>query len=349
MRIITTNSVDPLLWDTFINNHPFSSIYHHPFWLNVLENTYGYRPFYHLIINDAGNYQAAVVSALVSSPFTGKRMVSLPFSDMCDPLVETEEQLRALMTAVDKTRKRLHGRFSEFRFFQGVSCLNFKETDNEYCVHRLSLDRPLEQIFRSFHKNCVQRAVKKAAREGVDVIQGHRPYDLKAFYRLHLMTRKKHGVPVQPLRFFRNLWNAFYPQNMATLLLAKFHGKVIASVIILWHNKTGYYKFGASDDAFQKQRANQLLMWEAIQIAHRKGYAMFDFGRTSVANAGLDEYKSRWGTEKIPMAYFQLPPSKKAGMLVETSPIHHHLKKIMTSVPTCINRIGGELFYGHLG
>lgn len=349
MNISATNSIDPAAWERFAANHPHASIYHHPLWLSVLQDTYGYRPFYHVVVGTDGMYQAALVSAYVSSPFTGRRLVSLPFSDMCDPLVETEKQLSALMKSLDITRRSLHARFAEFRFFRAIPHLDPEVFSHEYCLHRLYLDKPIEQIFRSFHKNCIQRAIKKAQKENIEIFQGRHLADLKAFYRLHLITRKKHGVPVQPFRFFRNLWETFYPRQMTTLLMARFEGNVIAAVILLWHNKTAYYKFGASDDRFQNQRANQLLMWEAIQIAHNRNCKCFDFGRTSITNRGLEKYKSRWGTKKHPLDYFQLPPSKKAGMLTETTALHSHLKRMMVNMPTCINRVGSELLYKHLG
>ena len=159
---------------------------------------------------------------------------------------------------------------------------------------------------------------------------------------------KKHGVPIQPFRFFTNLWDSFIHRDMITLLLARYEGKFIAGIIVLWFERTAYYKFGASDDVFQHTRANQLLMWEAIRRAQARGCTLFDFGRTSVANKGLCLYKRRWGTVERSLHTIRLPEGKKHGTLDETSKRHVMLKRVMTRMPSWVFRLSGELFYRHL-
>jgi lipid II:glycine glycyltransferase (peptidoglycan interpeptide bridge formation enzyme) len=94
--------------------------------------------------------------------------------------------------------------------------------------------------------------------------------DLMEFYRLHLVTRVKHGVPVQPFRFFRNLWNTLRPKEMLTLFLVRHLDKVLAGMIVLFCKGVAYYKFGASDNRLHPLRGNQLLMWAAIRHAQMK-------------------------------------------------------------------------------
>ena len=127
-----------------------------------------------------------------------------------------------------------------------------------------------------------------------------------------------------------------------------YKGEAIGGVIVLWFKGIAYYKFGASDKNFIQLRGNQLLMWEAVLLAQKKGCHTFDFGRASSANEGLSMYKGRWGTRKVPFSYFLLPMSRKSKILIESSSRHAILKNVITRMPELVNRMSGELLYKHL-
>ena len=284
----------------------------------------------------------------VKSGLTGNRIISYPFSDYCDPLVSNESELRAVLEALEESRIDLGAQFFELRCFKSGNPSDNSAAQPEYYNHCLSLDGGPDAIFRSFHKSSIQRAVKKAQRLDLEIIAGEDHSHLEAFYRLHIMTRKKQGVPVQPFRFFENLMNAFTPGNMLTLLLARHQGRFIAGIIMMWFKDTAYFQFGASNDEFAHLRANQWLMWKAIQQAQERGYKRFDFGRTSPTNKGLMRYKSQWGTEDLPLNYLRLPIDRKCWVLKEASKGHLMIKKLISLMPVKAIRIGGELLYKHL-
>ena len=347
MRVVTTNTIDPTLWDHFVEHHPLGTIYHHSSWQRVIQRTYGYKPLYHLILRDGSDIEAAISSLHVKSWLTGNRIISYPFSDTCDPLIETSEQLDALLKALEKSRTELNARFVELRLAKAHRFATHSPLDHEYSNYLLSLDKERKELFRTFHKSCIQRAIKKAGKEELEIFTGRNESDLKAFYRLHLMTRKKHGVPIQPYRFFRNLWNALTPRDMLTLFLARYRNQVVSGIIVLWFKGIARYKFGASDERFMHLRANQLLMREAIQLAQRRGCLTFNFGRANCANKGLAQYKSRWGTEKMPLPYLQVPKVRKSETLIESSNSHAILRKVITRMPELVNRMSGVLLYKH--
>lgn len=347
MKVITTNTIGPTLWDHFVERHPLGTIYHHSSWQGVIQRTYGYKPLYHLILRNGSDIEAAMSSAVVKSWLTGNRIVSYPFSDTCDPLVETPEQLDALLKALEKSRTELNARFVEVRFARANLFIDNYASRPEYHSYHLALDKEPKELFRTFHKSCIQRAIKKARKEELEIFTGKNELDLKAFYRLHLMTRKKHGVPIQPFRFFKNLRYALTPKNMLTLLLARYRNKVVAGIILLWFKDIACYKFGASDKRFMHLRVNQLLMWEAVQLAQERGCLTFNFGRANCANKGLAQYKSRWGTQKMPLPHLQLPKIRKSESLIESSNRHAILRKIIARMPELINRMSSELFYKH--
>ena len=347
MRLLVTDTIDPARWDDFVTAHPLGTIYHHSAWQAVITGTYGYRPLYHLLLDDDSNIKAAIASVYVRSWLTGNRVVSYPFSDSCDPLVADRSEVEALLPAVHQSRGDLGARFVELRVARAGSFFQNGDLERDYCTHTLSLGRDPESLFKTFHKSCIQRGIRKAEKENLEVTEGKDQADLEAFYRLHLLTRKKHGVPIQPFRFFRNLWDALASRNMLTLLLARHKGGCVAAMIVLWFKGVAYYKFGASDDRFEHTRANQLLMWTAIVMACARGCALFDFGRTSLGNAGLAEYKSRWGGVEAPLYHARFPCNRRVEALDERSRKHGVAKRVLTHMPAALIRLSGELFYRH--
>src|SRR5205823_1896648 len=71
-------------------------------------------------------------------------------------------------------------------------------------VHRLDLSRSREEILGGFHKSCILRKIR-SQRENLHYEEGRTDSLLEKFYRLLLLTRRKHQLPPQPIAWFRNL------------------------------------------------------------------------------------------------------------------------------------------------
>ena len=87
--------VDPLRhaeWDALLTAHRDCSVFHTSGWARVLHDTYGYAPHY-FMVSDGAHASVLVPMMEVSSWLTGRRAVSLPFSDYCTPLAPDAESL----------------------------------------------------------------------------------------------------------------------------------------------------------------------------------------------------------------------------------------------------------------
>jgi CelD/BcsL family acetyltransferase involved in cellulose biosynthesis len=339
-------TVDARTWDDFVERHPLGTIYHSSPWQRVIQQTYGYLPLFFFLEDSEGAIVGAIPSLYVQSWLTGKRIVAYPFSDSCDPLVANSGELNTLLASLEQTRSHMKAAFYELRL-QTPGLLGASPYTPHYFNYHLSLSPPLDDIFRSFHKNCIQRPIKAAEKGEVETRVSTSDSDLKVFYRLHTQTRRRQGVPVQPFRFFRNLLATLVPHDMLRLFLAHHRGKCVAAIVVLRCGKRAYYKYGASDKASMPLKANQLIMWEAIRWAKQAGCNCFDFGRTSSSNEGLNQYKSRWGTERIPLQYLQCPDSRKTKALDESSVQHAFITAMMTRLPAIMIRLIGEVSYKH--
>jgi CelD/BcsL family acetyltransferase involved in cellulose biosynthesis len=205
----------------------------------------------------------------------------------------------------------------------------------------LPLTADPEQHFKNFHRSCIQRPIRRAEREGVTVDEGEDETDLKQYFRLHLMTRRRLGMPSQPFSFFRNLWREFAPTNRLTLLLAKHEGAPVAGMILLHHGSTTVYKFGASDPGKQSLGVNPLLFWHAVQLAIRRGGRELDLGRTEPSEAGLYDFKRRLGAEPIPLrSLSNVRPNQDPN---EKTPVRI-LRAGLQRMPSASLRTGGFLY-----
>ena len=340
--------LDPLSdprWEAFVRKHPRASVFHSTNWIRALHNAYGYHPG----VLTTGPPQAALSNGLpfcrVQSWLTGQRLVSLPFSDHCEPLVSGSGELDDLVLNIKQQVDGGRWKYAEIRpaFSRPRDATGFGNHVT-YCIHRLSLSGSPQQLFRNFHKSCVQRKIRRAEREGLKYEEGTSEPLLRQFYRLLVMTRRRLFLPPQPQSWFRALIASFGP-DLKIRVVSK--GDVpVASILTLAHKKSMVYKYGCSDARLNRFGGMSLLLWIAIQEAKDKGCEEFDMGRSDGANPGLISFKDHWGTVSAPLNYWRYP-----SRIAETE--HSWQKKLLRRIvpvtPSLALRITGKLFYRHIG
>src|SRR6185369_4897333 len=91
--------IDPLRdprWPEFVNRHRDASVFHSRPWLQAVQRTYGYTPVVYTTSAPTEALSNGIVLCRISSWLTGRRMVSVPFSDHCEPLVDTPHAADAI-------------------------------------------------------------------------------------------------------------------------------------------------------------------------------------------------------------------------------------------------------------
>jgi hypothetical protein len=177
---------------------------------------------------------------------------------------------------------------------------------------------------------------------------GHDEAAMREFFRLHCLTRKRHGVPPQPYVFFSNIGRYLAGQGLATIFLASGQGgRAIAAALFLHFGKHVIYKFGASDMAFQHLRANHLLMWEAIERFSSEGMGELHMGRTEIGHPGLRRYKLAWGAREEELVYFRYSP-QRGGFIAGGPPGSGWSQQIFRRMPVPLSRMIGAFAYRHM-
>ncbi len=347
--------IDPLSdvrWDPFVSSHPYGTIYHHSDWLRVIQLTYGQIEPLALVLEEGGRITSALVFCIVRSRLTGNRIVSLPFTSYCDPLVScTADFSRLLDGILEHVSPMGPSRYYELRALHAVDHIKDDrlKAHHYYKIHLLDLGIGFDKVQASFHRDCIRKSVRKAMRSGIIVRAAETEQDLKAYYFFHGRSRRKLGLPIQPYNFFRNMWQIMAPSDHFALLLAELEGEIIGGLIVFKFRTTVSMEHIGTDTAHLLLRPNHLLYWKAIEMACDEGYLCADFGKTTPDNQGLLDFKRRWGAEMYEVPYFYYPRVRGITALEQTNHKYRSFAYIGRHIPLVLARPLGSLVYRHMG
>ncbi len=334
-------------WSEFVAKHPESSVFHSGAWLEAQARTYGYDVYVLTTTAPGMPLDNGIALCCVKSWLTGRRLVSLPFSDHCQPLVDNPADWLEIAAFLDCRMKQEGLKYIELRplSFAKPEMLATPAQTEEFCFHAIDLQPSVDELFKRCHKKSVQQSIQRAQRENLAIEQGRSETLLGHFYALLLMTRRKHQLPPQPLSWFRNLADCMGDQ--LTISVASKDRKPVAAIITLLHNQTMVYKYGCSDPAFNSLGGTPFLLWHSILAAKTLGIRSFDFGRSDLDNQGLITFKERWGAVRSRLIYYRYTnePVKRTS----PSPGALFLRKAFASLPDCCMTAAGRLLYKHVG
>jgi lipid II:glycine glycyltransferase (peptidoglycan interpeptide bridge formation enzyme) len=120
-----------------------------------------------------------------------------------------------------------------------------------------------------------------------------------------VLTRRRHGLPPQPLAWFRNLVDCL--GEALAIWVARKDDQPVAAILTGRHGRTLTYKYGASDASFHQLGAMPCLFWAAIQDGISRGLESFDLGRSDEDNPGLLAFKDHLGATRSTLSYWTAP------------------------------------------
>lgn len=322
---------------------PAADIFHTAEWCRVIKSTYNYRPIYQVATED-GLMKMLFPAFEIRSFLTGNRAVSLPFSDFCFPISDREELLlEAARSLVDL------GRNSGWKYieFRGHSLLPGTTSCQNFFHHQLDLEPSEEKIWKSL-KETNRRNIKKARRAGLRTKFDRTTNGLDEFYRLHLLTRKRHGLPAQPRSFFRKIHEHIIARKLGIVVLTLWKNQPVAGAIYFYFNNRAIFKYGASNAIFHHLRPNNLVMWEAILWLKENNCHLLSLGRTDLHDQGLLYYKQQWGGYESVLKYSRYyfdGQHSRSSEIQEPRWSVHFLKRM----PLWTIELLGRVIYRHFG
>lgn len=310
--LVSTTPVSPqdwAEWDEFARNHRGASVYHLSDWARVLGRGFGYASK-GLAIRDADGRIVAIAPLFEVRGFGGRRLVGVPFRDRGGVLSTSPESERAAYAAARKLA--LDSRASGLVI---KSCAAPDEgmareegfSVSKYWVHSVmalgqgDLWRRIGKKNRNMVRQAQGNGLTVEWRQGVDHVD--------AWYRLHRTTQSRLGVPVFP----RSLFEAILEEGRewARLLLVMGPGGPVAGALFFEFSDRYIYGYSASTLSGQKQRANDLMLFEALRRAEETGASWFDFGSDSPRQESLLAFKLKWGAESSLTTVLTIPASSE--------------------------------------
>jgi hypothetical protein len=330
-------------WDHLVALHRDAGCFHTSAWAKVLHKTYNHHPFY--LRFSRGRRLAALIPLMeVRSSFTGCRGVCLPFSDTCEPLIFNPEALDLVRDRLVRLARERGWRHLEIR--GGKSFQSTSDSATKFYGHTLDLRHRVGELANHFD-GAVRRAIRKAERSDISALVVRNRQAIDDFYRLHVQTRRRHGLPPQPASFFLNIYEHIIKPGLGFIVLARRGSRPIAAAVFFRFGKNAVYKYGASDKRFQEFRANNLVMWQGIQLLARTNVEKLHFGRTDYENDGLRRFKLSWNTQEETIDYFRVDPSGRPCLTPVRRDAGLH-KRIFGRLPLMFNRLAGSILYPHL-
>ena len=336
-------------WAELVERHPNASVFHTVAWLQALRRTYGYEPVAFTTSPPTDELKNGLVFCRINSWLTGRRLVSLPFSDHCEPLCDSAEDMNFLIRYLQTVLEHQGWKYLELRPING----NFGPRGGgigflpatRYFLHTLDLRSDLDEVFRSLDKNSVQRRIRRAERAGLVEKCGRSDDLLREFYALFVVTRGRHRLPPIPYVWFRNLIQC---QGKALEIRVAHRDKTpVAAILTLRFRDIVYYKYGCSDSQYNRFGAIPWLLWRAITAGKSTGANVFDMGRTQEDNAGLLAFKNHWVSQPRQLIYWKFPHTSFVNSVYDWK--LKLAKRFFFYMPDRLLAITGRLIYRHIG
>ncbi len=337
--------VDPSLsflsldkWQSFVESCEDSTAFHHRHWIELIAKHYRWKTQIPAIERD-GRIAAAIPFIETTGILGTKKLISLPFTD-CVPPLGNQDDTRARLLDALRVNPRFKGHAAivvrSDEPIPAIAC------ESHWYRHVLDIGRPMADIEATFSQS-LGRNLRKAESTQLTF---HRRTDgaaVEVFYKLHVITRKKLGVPVQPKKFFLQLHTNIIAQGLGYVGIVLRGNRPIAAAVFLTYKQTLTYKYGASDPEFLRVRPNEFLLYNAIAHANKQGLRRFDFGVTAKDNEGLRKFKLKWGSSESQAYHVYLagqpsPTQSKSRILAFSS-------VVIRNSPTAVCRGLGEVFY----
>jgi CelD/BcsL family acetyltransferase involved in cellulose biosynthesis len=342
----TFDPLDDTRWTSFVESEVQSSVFHTASYLDALRRTYGYQPVVYTTSAPEAPLTNGIVLCRVNSWLTGSRLVSVPFADHCEPLVAGASDRAAIVAAIQTTVREGKLKYAQIRATRpDLAQAAGSGVPRTFMFHTLDLTPPIDRLYGEFHRTAVQQPVRRAEREGVVHESGRSEALLQQFYALLVATRRRHGLPPQPMPWFTHLTACF--GDRLTIHVASRGGQPLAAILTLRHRNVVVYKYGASDERFHRFGAMPLLLWKAILDAKDRGLSLFDLGRTDADNSGLATFKERLGATRSTLTYVRWAEASQRNTREE-----RHVPgaaRVFARLPDELLVAAGKLLYRHMG
>ena len=273
-----------------------AGLFHDPRWLCAVEKGTGQRAC-GFVVRRLGIISGWLPLTEVRSALFGKALVSSGFGvggGICADHPDAAAALaRAAMAHASKRG------FASIELRGGAIPNDWQQWNDKHCGFERALAQTDEAELLAIPRKA-RAEVRKGLAAGLHITIGRTARDLAAHYACYSQSVRNLGTPVFPRRLFAEMLAAF-PEKSD--ILTVWDGDApLASVLSFYHDGAVMPFWGGGVFAARAARANELMYYELMLHARKRGLARFDFGR-SKTDSGPYKFKKNWGFTPQPLTY----------------------------------------------
>lgn len=291
---ITTLGTETVEWDTFVRTSPEGTPFHLTAWKRAVERTYGTRA--HYLIARRGPAIEGVLPLFESRGLLGGlALISVPYAVYGGICAQSDAARRALADAARELAQRRRANYVELRQKQdqGLGL----PTKSLYVTFARAISKDEEENARAIPRK-QRRMTRQGDKLGLRAVIGDEHLD--RVYDIYARSLRNLGSPVFPRRLFHAVAQEFGKE--CEVLTVWHETRIIAGVVSLLFEDQILPYYGADLRDRQIPGAADVMYWELMCHAARRGFRVFDFGRSREGTGSYD-FKRHWGFEPVPLPY----------------------------------------------
>lgn len=140
----------------------------------------------------------------------------------------------------------------------------------------LDLEKDEDEIMKGMRQR-LRRALRKGAKNGIEIEKSTNPADIHEFYQIELQTAGRHQFIAFSEDFLTKQFTAFAKNDEAVLYTAKYQGEILAQNFMIFYGNEASYHYGVSSELGTKLSGAPLLHVEAMRDARKRGIKRYNF------------------------------------------------------------------------
>ena len=335
LKITLGDSSDFRAWDDYVSQSPLATLSHKGSWRHIITQAYGHSTFY-LMARRGDEVVGILPLVWVKSAFLGHALSSMPYQDYGGIVADDPSVGRLLLDHALDLRKTCRAPLLELRHREPPAHDGKASLRTDKAVMLLDLPQGSDFLWKNLSGK-VRNQVRKAQKSGLTTHLGGSEL-LDDFYKVFVVNMRDLGSPVHHVSFFSAIFSEF--GENARLLVVRDNNKTVGGLIGLFYKDTIVVPWASSLRESFSKCPNNLLYWDAIQIACDRGCKIFDFGRSSI-DSGTYNFKLQWGAKPVQLNWQYFYSHGKPVQLPEESAKYRLAATIWSHLPPSLTAFLG--------
>ncbi len=344
IRILDTGG--SAAYDNYVYAHPRATLYHLAGWRNIITKTYGHKSHYLTAVKEDGAIIGVLPLVHLKSILFGNSLISIPFFDTGGILADDEATEKALLNQAVNLGERLNADRIELRHIEPpVSALPNTVAHSHKVLMHLELPEAPDLLMKTF-KAKLRSQIRKPLKEGLYSKIGGSELS-EDFYKVFLINMRDLGSPVHSKKLIRSVLEEF-PDKARIIIIYK-EKQPLACAFVIGFRDILENPWASSLREYSRFSPNMLLYWTMLEYACNKGYARFDFGRSSPGQ-GTYKFKEQWGAAPIPLKWHTIYLKGKSEQAETSGPSKFDTAvRYWKKLPVSVTKIIGPAIRKHIG